>query len=98
MEKSLVSAAAERATVTSRAKTFTVAPSPFNTVKFDLGIILIVGLLLVLVHGRFTSSPWLQWLLLLGYGIMGMIWVVFRTRRIMVAVQSARGQASDEPQ
>jgi hypothetical protein len=98
MEKSLVSAAAEGTTLASRAKTFTVAPSPFNTVKFDLGIILISGILLLLVHGRITRSPLLQFLLLLGYGIMGMGWIVFRTRRIRVQVQSARGQTSDEPQ
>ncbi len=98
MEKSLVSAAAEETTLASRAKTFTVAPSPFNTVKFDLGIILIIGCLLLLAHGRITSSPLLQFLLLLGYGIMSMAWIVFRTRRIRVQVQSARRPTSDAPQ
>ena len=91
MEKSLVSAAAEGTTLASRAKTFTVAPSPFNTVKFELGVILLLGILLVLVHGRITSSTKLQFLLLSAYGLLGMVWIVIRTRRIMMKLPSTQG-------
>jgi hypothetical protein len=91
MEKPRVSAATAGTTLPSRAKTFTVAPSPFNTVKFELGVILILGTLLVLVHGRITSSPRLQFLLLSAYGILGMVWIVLRTRRIMMKLPSTQG-------
>ena len=74
--------------VSHHVKTFTVAPSPFNTVKFELGVILILGILLVLVHSRITSSTKLQFLLLSAYGILGMVWIVIRTRRIMMKLPS----------
>ena len=92
MEKPRVSAATARTTLPSCAKTFTVAPSPFNTVKFELGVILILGILLVLVQSRITSSPTLQFLLVSVYGLLGMVWIVVRTRRISVQLHSARGR------
>lgn len=64
-------------------KGMTVAPSPFNEVKLDLGIILAVGGLLLLAQGRMMDSLPLQLLALTGYGVLGLIWIVVRTRRIM---------------
>jgi UPF0716 family protein affecting phage T7 exclusion len=79
-------------------KTFTVAPSPFNSVKFELGVILLVGLLLLLAHGRVIGSPRLQLLLLAAYGIIGMGWLIVRTRRILLEQQAATRHSHDEPQ
>ncbi len=62
---------------------FKVAPSPFNEVKFDLGIILVIGVLLLLIQSRITDRLDWQLLLLLGYGLLGMLWIIFRTRRVM---------------
>ncbi len=64
-------------------KGMTVAPSPLNEVKLDLGIILAVGGLLLLAQGRVLDSLLLQLLVLVSYGLIGLIWIVVRTRQIM---------------
>ncbi len=64
-------------------KGMTVAPSPLNEVKLELGIILAVGALLLLAQGRVVDSLPLQFLLLTSYGLIGLIWIVVRTRRVM---------------
>jgi hypothetical protein len=64
-------------------KGMTVAPSPLNEVKLELGIILAVGVLLLLAQGRVLDSLLLQLLLLTSYGLIGLIWIVVRTRRVM---------------
>jgi len=79
-------------------QTFTVAPSPFNSIKFELGVILLIGLLLLLVHGRVIGSPRLQLLLLVAYGIIGMAWLIVRTRWILLEQQDATRHSHDEPQ
>lgn len=67
-----------------------VAPSPLNPVKLDLGIILSVGVLLLLVQGRVIDSLPLQFLMLLSYGILGMIWIVVRVRRVVAKINRER--------
>ena len=74
------------------AKGMTVAPSPLNEVKLDLGIILTVGVLLLLVQGRLVGSVWVQLLVLASYGLLGMLWIVLRTRRIMARLDREREQ------
>ena len=87
-----------KTTLPPHTKTFTVAPSPFNSIKFELGVILLVGLLL-LAHGRVIGSAGLQLLLLAAYGIIGMAWLIVRTRRILLRQQTAAARHShDEPQ
>lgn len=76
----------------------TVAPSPLNEVKLDLGIILSVGVLLLLVQGRVTDSLSLQLLLLLSYGLLGMVWIVVRVRRVVAKLEREREQRPDDPQ
>jgi hypothetical protein len=61
----------------------TVAPSPFNGVKVELGIALLLGLLLWLVHERLVSGTPGQLMLLLGYGCLAAAWLVWRTRRVL---------------
>jgi hypothetical protein len=76
----------------------TVAPSPLNEVKLDLGIILAVGLLLLLVQGRAVDGLPLQFLLLSSYGLLGMIWIVVRVRRVVAKLEREREQLPDGPQ
>ncbi len=64
-------------------KGLTVAPSPLNEVKLDLGIILAVGVLLLLVQGRVVNGLLLQLLLLVSYGLLGMGWMLIRVRRVL---------------
>lgn len=79
-------------------KGLTVAPSPLNEVKLDLGIILAVGVLLLLVQGRVLESLSLQLLLLLSYGLSGMIWIVIRVRWVMAQFERDRERHPDDPQ
>ncbi|MGB5065491.1 MAG: hypothetical protein WBQ37_17305 [Candidatus Competibacter sp.] len=78
-------------------KGLTVAPSPLNEVKLDLGIILAVGVLLLLVQGRALESLSLQLLLLLSYGLLGMVWIVIRVRWVMAQFNRKRKQHPDGP-
>ena len=80
--------------VTAR-KGLMVAPSPLNEVKLDLGIILVVGLVLLLVQGRALDSVLLQLLLLLSYGVLGMTWIIIRTRRVIAKITCEREQYPD---
>ena len=79
-------------------KGFAVAPSPLNEVKLDLGVILVVGLVLLLVQGRALDSLLLQLLLLLSYGVLGMTWIIVRTRRVVAKMTQERGRSSNAAQ
>ncbi len=71
----------------TRGRGITVAPSPFNEVKLDLAIILCVGVLLLLVAGRVVDSVWVQLGILCSYSLLGMTWLILRTRRIVRRMQ-----------
>jgi len=73
----------EDASLTTSRPGFTIAPSPFNGVKFELGVVLVLGVLLFLVQGKLSDSLWVQSLLLGAYGLTGMGWIVFRTRQVL---------------
>ena len=68
---------------------FTVAASPFNGVKLDLALIIIVGVVVWLVHDRVIENGFGQFLFLAGYGLCAMAWLMMKTRRI------ARSQYSE---
>ncbi len=78
-------------------KGMTVAPSPLNEVKLDLGIILAVGGLLLLAQGRVLDSLLLQLLVLVSYGLIGLIWIVVRTRQIMAKLTDHPEQRANGP-
>ncbi|MEK6747823.1 MAG: hypothetical protein AABY83_01285 [Pseudomonadota bacterium] len=65
---------------------FSVQASPFNPIKFELGIILIIGLLLVLVIERITPRGVLQLLGLWVYAMAGVAWLSWRIRRTQHAL------------
>lgn len=60
-----------------------VSPSPLNPVKLELAVLVIVGAVLWVVHGHITADPLDQLLLLGGYGLFAMAWLVLRTRRVL---------------
>lgn len=61
---------------------FGVSASPFNVVKLELGVIAFGALLLLLLPASLFSGRLAQLLVLLGYGLVGFGWVVWRTRRV----------------
>jgi len=73
----------ERGSVPQNKKGFTVAASPLNPVKFELGIILFIGFFLLISVGAFIESPFAQVGVLAGYGIISMVWLVYRTKRLI---------------
>lgn len=69
--------------ITSARRGFRIAASPFNAVKLDviiIGCVAIVGAA-GLDQARVPNS--LQLLLLSLYGFAGVLWVVFRVRRVL---------------
>ena len=62
---------------------FGVAASPFNGVKFDLAIILIVAVFLLLIHDKLVADSFVQLLMLSGYGMAAMAWLIFRTQGVL---------------
>jgi len=62
---------------------FSVAASPFNRVKLELGIILLVAPLVWLLVGRLLSAPEAQLMVLALYGIAGAGWLIMRTRQVI---------------
>lgn len=85
------------ANVSHRKPAFTVAPSPFNAVKFELGVILVVGIFLLLIQWHINDVI-VQFLLLLVYGLLGMGWIVFRVYRVLTQSMAKPGHNRDEPQ
>ena len=72
---------------------FGVAASPLNAVKLDLGIIMVLGLVLLLLNGYLGGSEAVRIGLLLAYGVAGMLWLVFRARRVVRAEERRRDGA-----
>lgn len=57
-----------------------VAASPFNTVKLELAVIIVLGLVFWLAVDFITSNDIAQIGLLLGFGLIAAAWLVIRTR------------------
>jgi len=62
---------------------FTIAASPLNPVKFELGIILIIGFSLIFIVSGSVDSQALQIILLAVYGFLSMFWLIYRVRTLM---------------
>ena len=75
---------------------FGVAASPLNEVKLDLAIILVVGVLLLLLQGRVVEGLWLQLLLLSSYGLLGMLWIIVRARRVVARLAQDRQPGAND--
>jgi hypothetical protein len=62
---------------------FGVAPSPFNGIKLELGIVIIVGMVLIIGIDSITHDTLIQIGLLFIAGTSAMVWIIWRTRRIL---------------
>lgn len=83
----------------TKKKGFGVAPSPFNGVKLELGIILSLGVLAWFAIHYFTKDTNLQLLLLFVFSVSAMLRLVYKARRILRQIQdSATSNAQKESQ
>ncbi len=82
----------ENSIPTSQRKGFSVAASPFNGIKLELGICVILGAVLWLGADFITASDGTQLLMLLAYGLLAAIWLVLRTRAVLRGCEA--GQSS----
>ncbi|MGD8566703.1 MAG: hypothetical protein PVJ39_01265 [Gammaproteobacteria bacterium] len=57
-----------------------VAPSPFNAVKLELAVIIVLGSVFWLIVDSITSNDVAQIGLLLLFGLISAVWLVVRTR------------------
>ncbi len=64
-------------------KGFTVAASPLNGVKVDLAVVIVVGVVLLFTHTLLSESSLVQLSILFGYGVLAMLWIVLKTRRLV---------------
>ncbi|MDT8383200.1 MAG: hypothetical protein RRB22_02190 [Gammaproteobacteria bacterium] len=62
---------------------FGVAASPFNGIKIELGFAILLGAIVWLAADSITANAQTQWLILLGYGLTSMAWLVLRTRAVL---------------
>ncbi len=86
------------ASLSRRRKVFTVKASPFNAIKLDLALILIVGIVVLAVHERLVEHQLGQLLVVIGYGLAAMLWVVMRTRRVLKNLGQSVSSGSDVSQ
>lgn len=90
----------KQASVPQKRRGFTVAASPFNGVKLDLALILLLGVVVFLLQERVfdgTSAAGLAALLI--YGLCAAIWIIWRVNRVrrrLAAVQGGEGKADGE--
>lgn len=66
-----------------RGAEFSVSASPFNPVKLDLAIILVVAVLYVLVVMKAVADEGTQFVLLALYGAGASVYLVWRIRRVL---------------
>jgi hypothetical protein len=65
-----------------------VAASPLNGVKLDLAVILVLAVALLLTSVVFDwPGPWG----LGGYSVLSAVWLIWRTRRVLLNNQSGQG-------
>jgi uncharacterized membrane protein len=72
---------------------FTVAASPLNAVKLDLAIIIVVAVIVILLVTNLVESQLEQFVWLISYGLLSMLWLVIRVRQV---VQSCQGQGEQD--
>jgi hypothetical protein len=67
----------------NKSNTFGVAPSPFNGIKLELGIVIVVAALLLIGVDSITQDTLIQIGVLFLAGASAMVWIIWRTRRII---------------
>lgn len=74
-------------------KGFGVAASPFNGIKLELGICVVLGVLLVLGAEFITADEGAQLMILLAYSLLSASWLVVRTRAVLRRCESGRSSS-----
>lgn len=64
----------------TNSKVFSVQPSPFNPIKFELGVILVLAVLTWLLVHSITDDPLSQVFCLVIFSLAASSWVVIRVR------------------
>jgi len=82
--------------ITRKRRGITVAPSPFNKVKFELGVVLVMLPLAWLVVGRLIAAPLLQFVMLFGLGSVAAAWLVWRTRSILRKLEAEQESGTQQ--
>ena len=67
---------------------FTVAASPLNPVKLELGIILVVGFFLLFFVTNMFESQFTQFTILGAFGVLSMLWIIFRVRNLLTEIET----------
>lgn len=62
---------------------FRIAPSPFNAIKLELGIVIVMGALLLIALDSITEDALLQLSVLFVAGLLGMFWIMWRTHKVL---------------
>ncbi|MDH5327861.1 MAG: hypothetical protein OEZ68_06620 [Gammaproteobacteria bacterium] len=62
---------------------FGVAPSPFNAVKLELGVILVLSLCVWLAAEFITANDFVQLLILSGFSVAATVWLILRTKVLL---------------
>lgn len=73
----------EHESVPENKKGFTIKASPLNPVKLELGAIIIIGVFLLLSVAYVVPSDSTQLLILFSYGLIAMVWLMVRVRRVL---------------
>ena len=73
-----------------------VSASPFNGVKLELVLILIVGITFGLLIYNLLENDFLQVLALAAYGVLASVWLIARTRSLARVHHQASNQESGE--
>jgi hypothetical protein len=82
-----------RHSVTGKRRFVTVAPSPFNAVKYELGVLLLLIIPVWILVEKLVAGDGRQLLYLAGYSGLAALWLVLRIRFVMAAeVKSKKGK------
>jgi len=67
-----------------------VAPSPFNAVKLELAVIIVIGLLVWVAVDSITTSDAAQIVILLVFGLLGACWLIVRTYMVVRRLENPK--------
>ncbi len=82
--------------ITRKGRGITVAPSPFNKVKFELGVVLVLLPLVWLVVGRLITDSLLQFAMLFGLGSVAAAWLLLRTRATLRRLEAEQDSGAQQ--
>ncbi|MDH5377588.1 MAG: hypothetical protein OEX00_04625 [Gammaproteobacteria bacterium] len=73
---------------------FTVSASPFNPVKFELGIFVLVGIAVFAIKSKITQDESSQFLIMFAYSAIAALWLVRRTKKIFTQLEQQQASSN----